>query len=171
MNSGGEQRPFINVRALRSYASPCFSALFYLTIAMIVLLLGGAVYYLYMGFIHTLPSDATSTHGWTQLFSMLFGLLLLLMSLIQTVILLALLRYRRFVYAPTLSHLPLLFAGIVSLLNAAVFLALAFSFFDAYYIVLVPAITFLALGIAWMICYGRSHHAETSDEREDERQQ
>ena len=73
---------YISVRSLRVYTAPCFRWLFYLTIALIVIMLGGALYYLYGGFIRPLPADATAAHGWGQLYFMLFGLLLLFMTLI-----------------------------------------------------------------------------------------
>ena len=158
---------YISVRSLRVYTAPCFRWLFYLTIALIVIMLGGALYYLYGGFIRPLPADATAAHGWGQLYFMLFGLLLLFMTLIQIVVLLVLLRYRRFVYSSLISHVPLLVAGSVAFLYAAVLFALAFTFFEFTFVVLLPALIFLLLGLGWFVCYTRCVKLRADEEDED----
>jgi hypothetical protein len=158
---------YISVRSLRVYTAPCFRWLFYLTIALIVIMLGGALYYLYGGFIRPLPADATAAHGWGQLYFMLFGLLLLFMTLIQIVVLLVLLRYRRFVYSSLISHVPLLIAGSVAFLYAAVLFALAFTFFEFTFVVLLPALIFLLLGLGWFVCYTRCVKLRADEEDED----
>lgn len=158
---------YISVRSLRVYTAPCFRWLFYLTVALIVIMLGGALYYLYGGFIRPLPADATAAHGWGQLYFMLFGLLLLFMTLIQIVVLLVLLRYRRFVYSSLISHVPLLVAGSVAFLYAAVLFALAFTFFEFTFVVLLPALVFLLLGLGWFVCYTCCVKLRADEEDED----
>lgn len=151
-----EREDYTRVRALSTYTAPCFRWLYYLTISLIIVMLGAALYFLYRGFLRPLPTDATAAHGWSQLYSMLFGLLLLFMSLIQIVLLLVLLRYRRFVYSSQINHLPLIGAAVVFFLYAAFCLTLTIIFFDLNALVLLPTIFFLLIGIAWLICYGRS---------------
>ena len=98
---------------------------------------------------------------------MLFGLLLLFMTLIQIVVLLVLLRYRRFVYSSLISHVPLLVAGSVAFLYAAVLFALAFTFFEFTFVVLLPALIFLLLGLGWFVCYTRCVKLRADEEDED----
>ncbi|HHU12015.1 MAG TPA: hypothetical protein GXZ64_02160 [Clostridiaceae bacterium] len=153
--SNGEEN-FQDVRSLRTYIAPVFRLLFWLTAAVNILLLAAALYFLYSGFLRPLPAEAAAGQGWTQLFSMLLGLLLLFMALVQIIVLLMLLRYRRFVFVPTLSHAPLLTAAIVTLLEAAIFAGLAVAFISTSLLLLIPAAVYLLLGIGWLYCYVKS---------------